>query len=392
MTVRVLAVGDPAVYGYTDPASGLLTRFHELTGIDIWFDILPWDRYLDTLATEARAAEPRYDIVMIAGHLWLAEYAAAGLLQSLEPFEPFAAADWQADDILSGVDAELRFRGERFLVPSFSDGHILYAHTELDGLIDEASGAVDVSRLATVAGGLVEAGRMPAGMVAPLVLKAAPSEIFLDWLPYLRTFGGEFLHPDGTPAFDSAEGRAALEYYLSLKRFIAPRHAPYGNEEVARALRSGEVAFGVSWGGQAGVIVPDDGPLRDRLRYAPLTHPWNVTWSFGLLAASHHPQEAAAALAWLSGSEADRVVGVRAGSPCRRATYVEPDLRRRCPWFPAQEALMERAVPLPALPDLGERMGPMYEALASAFSGEVSPADALARAAATIGGLAGKTT
>lgn len=382
MTIRLLAVGDPAVYAYTDPANAVIERFREEHGIEVLFDIYDWDRYYPRLAQAAEADESEYDVVMVAGHLWLAAFADRGWIRSLEEFDVFAAASWDADDILPGVDAELRYRGSRYLVPSFSDGHILYSNTEIEPLLDPVTGFADVLRFQEVAARLHDTISDPSK--APLVVKAAPSEIFLDWLPYLRAFGADFVDPDGEPLFLNNAGYESLAYYIDLKRRLSPEHAPYGNEEVAAAIRDGEVGFGVSWGGQAGVIVPEGGSSRERLQYATLTAPWNVTWSFGLLSGSSHPDEAARLMAWLTNAENDRIVGLRAGSPARRSSYRDETLRRACPWFAAQEALLERAVPLPPLVDLAERMTPMYTMVAAAFSGEISPEAALQRAASEL--------
>lgn len=69
-TIRVLAVGDPAVDAYTRPEYGILPRFEEAEGIKVDFDIVPWDSYYGTLM-DAFSGTKQYDIVMVAGHLCL---------------------------------------------------------------------------------------------------------------------------------------------------------------------------------------------------------------------------------------------------------------------------------------------------------------------------------
>ncbi len=365
--VRVLAVGDPAVGVYTDESRGILRRFTETSGITTQFDVLPWDRYSSTLFSEAARAEPDYDVVMVAGHLWLAHFSAQGWLLPLDDFSDFADPSFAADDILPVVDAELRISGRRFLTPSFSDGHLLYANAS--GVVHGDGTAVDPLRFAELANTV-------SGFRAPLICKAAASEIFLDWIPYLRSAGGEVFSPEGEPLFNSSEGRESLNYYLSLRSHLSEVDAPYGNEEVARALRESRVGFGMSWGGQAGVIVrrdPDAAPMH----YATVTHPWNVTWSFGILSGSAHPRAAAALLAWLSGPEVDRMVGEYAGSPCRRSSYAGS---ANTPWHPAQLNLLERARPLPSHPRLADMIGPLYGQIFRAWEGEATAAEALAGA------------
>lgn len=366
--VRVLAVGDPAVGVYTSGELGILARFERQFGHQAQFDVLPWDQYMTALTAACAAEQPVYDIVMLAGHLWLPEYAARGVLLPLDPWDP--------GDLLPTVDAEMHYEGVRYLVPSFSDGHILFSHVGLDDLIDPDTRCADPLRFDAAAERC--AGRNPGG----IVLKAAPSEIFLDWLPYLRAFGADFVDGDGAPLFLSPEAEEALRYYVGLRRHLSADHAPYGNEEVATALRTATTAFGVSWGGQAGVIVPPSGEIREGLSYATLTHPWNVTWSFGVLAHTREPEAARELLGWLSHPEQDRAVARFAGSPVRAATYADPAIRTACPWLAAQEELLQRAVPLPPLTDLAARMGLLYAAVAAAFEGSLTPRAALEQAAA----------
>ncbi len=375
MAVRVLAVGDPAVYAYVDPDLHLVDRCRDITGHTVDFAILPWAEYGDRVFAEAGSAAPAYDIVMLPGHLWLPQFVEQGALRALNPNGPLFAREYDPEDILPGVGDEMYYRGERYLTPSFSDGHILFAHRGFDRLIDTQSGRAEVDRFAEVAAQNEDTG-------TAFILKKAPSEIFLDWLPYLRRFGGEFLYDDGSPGFTGTAGRHAAEYYRDLAQRLDQRHAPFGNEEVAIALRSGTVGFGVSWGGQAGQIVDKDS--RATLRYATLSEPWNVTWSFGILARSSQPQQAEEVLAVLTDSQSDKLVGEFAGSPSRASSYADGALRERCPWFPAQEDLLKTARPLPSRPDLPALLGPISAALSDIVDNGVGVKESLDKAARSI--------
>lgn len=354
MKVRVLAVGDPAVYAYTDEKLGLLKRCEGETGHEVGFDILAWADYGERVFQEADSDTPSYDVIMIPGHLWLPQFVEAKWLRPISPNGPLQAHSYRPDDIVPSVAEEVRYRGDQYLVPSFSDGHILFSHLGLDRITDPETGRGDVLRFKSIRSSDTR-GR------PRLVLKKAPSEIFLDWLPYFRSFGGEFICEDGSPGFHGTAGQQAAKYYRELSERVDPEMAPFGNEEIAVALRSGAVDFGVSWGGQAGEIV--DPESRKTLSYATLTHPWNVTWSFAVLRKSERSAAAEEVLALLSDSHADKVVGRYAGSPSRRSSYRDTDLRKECPWFPAQEDLLDTARPLPSRADLPRLLGLISAAL-----------------------------
>jgi len=376
MSVRVLAVGDPAVYGYTDSQLGIIELFMERSGISVEFDILPWEKYGPRLFAVAAETEPAYDIVMVAGHLWLAQFVNAEYLEPLDGYRALSDASFDSEDIHPTIASEMRYQGSTWLVPSFTDGHIVYADSGVSGLLSRAEIQDPRQYL-----DLVERlSKTKIRNLAPLVMKVAPSEIFLDWLPYLYSFGGECFGAGGEPLFDNDAGREALEYYLRLTAYLSEKHAPFGNEEVAAALRTGEAAFGLSWGGQAGVIVTEEHVRNERFVYETPMHPWNVTWSFGVLSAAANKHEAVELLAYLGSREVDRHIGVYAGSPVRKSTYQDAALRKRCPWFTAQETLLEQARPLPHIAILGDLIAPLYAELSRALRGECGAGEALVAA------------
>ncbi|WP_018527033.1 ABC transporter substrate-binding protein [Alkalispirochaeta alkalica] len=377
MSVKVLAVGDPAVHGYVDPELGILRKYQERQGVSVDFDILPWDQYAERLFVEVRKARPDYDVVMVAGHVWLAEFVTKGYLAPLDSYQALRDPAYDPGDIHPSVASEMSYQGNSWLVPSFTDGHLLYAREEVSNLLRKED-LCDPRRYLELAE-LIQ--KSESSYRAPLAMKISPGEVFLDWLPYLYAFGGDCFSSSGEPLFADDAGRRSLEYYLDLTKYLSSSHKPFGNEEVARALRRGEVSFGLSWGGQAGVIVTEQHVKEEAFFFVTPNHPWNVTWSFGVLAGSQRKDEAVDVLAWLSSRETDRLIGVYAGSPVRRSTYGDEDLRRRCPWFPAQERLLERARLLPHLSNLGSLMAPLYSEITRAIEGECSGSDALARAA-----------
>lgn len=373
-SVRVLAVGDPAVVAYTDPERGFFARAGKKAP-SLEFDVLPWADYAARLELERKASKPSYDIVMIAGHLWLRDWVEAGALAPLDSKIASFGPAWGFDDILPSVRKEIAWKGQTWLLPSFTDGHLVFCDAASvsslpGGKLPERVGSAWLKAAAT---SLSKGG---AGK-RPLIMKAHPSEIFLDWLPHLLEAGVEPFDFDGRPLFNSPQGVAALESYLALRDHALASSSEAGNEGVAEALQSGKAKLGVSWGGQAAVIA---GAEPGRFAYATLERPWSVAWSFGLLARSQKKEAALEALKSLCSAEADRAVGLLAGSPVRASTYADPELSKLCPWFPAQEAMLASAYAMVRFSGLGEAMGPLYTRLAEAFASKLKPAEALAAA------------
>lgn len=373
-TVRVLGVGDPAVYAYTDEKLNILGEWRAQGGGEVSFDIVPWDRYLSTLNLQFEASEPAYDIVMLPGHLWLPEFVAAGRLAPLTRHAAAApSAEWE--DLKPFVRDELSYGGELYLMPSFTDGHVVFYRSDI-------AAGVPSGPLTTPQALGELARRNDGGGHRGIALKADPSEIFLDWLPYLWAFGGDLLSEEGEPAFATAAGAESLAFYRSLREVAPDDTGSYGNERIAEVLRDGTVAMATSWGGQAGFVYAADGGFRDDITAATFEKPWNVVWSFGVLAAAPDPAAAFEFLRYLSSPAVDKKVGRYAGSPVRSSTY-DAD-RAAVPWYAVQEEMLDRCARLPRHPRMNAILPAVTEMLVAAFSGRVQPSEALSRAAESV--------
>lgn len=376
-SLKVLAVGDPAVYAYVDSRHRFLSRYEERNAVRVQFDIIPWESYCDRLFAVFRGDE-EYDIVMIAGHLWLKNYAASGFLAPV--FYP-ADEEWDGGDILPAVRQEMDCDGTTYLYPSFCDGHmVLYRKSAVlertGSLPGTAVSTEDVIRMARQCDGWH-------GMRG-IALKAHPSEIFLDALPYFYREGTEIFDPiTHRPAFNNERGAAALNKYIGLKNFAPDDAYRSGNDEVRLAFQQRRVAAAVTWGGQLGLVLNEECLELEDVGVAALQTAWNVTWSFGISARSAKQAEANALLRYLSAKEADRIIGAHAGSPVRQSTY-ERDGDEHS-WYGAHLRMLEQhARPLPSLVQAGEVMGVLYQEIFEAFQGLRSAEAALQRAEARI--------
>ena len=372
------------ILGPNDPALNALQQM--LTAHPEWnttLTIIPWAEYRDTLMAALTAETAPYQAVAVPGHLWVPELADAGYLTAIDSLADGVAAEvlaaYQPDDILPSVAHECRFAGQQWMIPLFSDGHIVFYRKDLVD-IPAGDGVPLVSP--TEMRALAQKAHHPPEIFG-LALKAHPSEIFLDWLPYLWAFGGEILDAAGEPAFAGDAGVSALEYYCSLREFCSPQTHTFGNDEIAAVIKRGEAAIVTTWGGQAAAIVrAEDNRFAEKYDYATFPRPWNATW--GIAIPQNQPlsvrQNMLTVLLRATGGEQDRLVTEIAGSPVRKSSYV-PDALARYPWLSAQLEMLHRTDTLPIAPQTGAYLGDLYQAVYAAFTGEMSPAEALQKAA-----------
>ncbi|MBI9103722.1 MAG: extracellular solute-binding protein [Spirochaetales bacterium] len=378
--IKVLAVADPAVLTYADKDVNIISKWTETSGVEVEFSILPWAEYfaalMETLSGNGKDRKSDYDIVMVAGHLWLQDFINRGFLQPLEGIKAAITNYGPYEDLLPGVRDEIELDGKVWLTPSFTDGHIIYYKKER---IFELTGR-HLPKILTPSEYLAlvkEIGNNPAMEDKKfLAMKAHPSEIFLDWLPFYYEEGKSVFDENLNLLFNTPEAARALGRYLELKEFALPGAELFGNEEVCAALQSDDCLIGVSWGGQASFIINDEILKADNMGYATFETPWNVSWSFGVPASADFTNEVRDFLAYLASPEVDRIIGKGAGSPVRSASYkAENSL---LPWYPIQEEMISRSKRLPGFTGSGDVYGLFYKWIFQAFTGEISPEEALA--------------
>lgn len=351
--IKVLAVGDPAVYAYTDKKFKILDSWND----KVEFNILSWAEYYDKMM-ETFEGKYDYDIVMVAGHLWLKDFVTKGYISEVMKSIP---EDYDYEDILPVIRDELKVDNKKYLYPSFCDGHILmYRKSKINQNVEEAISTEELIKL-------VKNFKKTDDMDA-IVLKAHPSEAFLDFLPYLRNEGVDVFNIETEkPTFNCEEGIQALKKYCSLKAFAISGTEEFDNDKVREAFQKKKVAFAVTWGGQLGFVMNEECMDREDVGFAALKTSWNVTWSFAINSKSNKKKIAEEFLMYLSSKEVDRVVGGYAGSPVRKSSY-KKDMDKY-PWYGVHLKLIEKyAKPLPSLVDSGRKLGYMYNCVDEVFN------------------------
>lgn len=376
-TIRVLAVGDPAVEAYADEAWGLISAYEQRHQVKVYFDIIPFEQYYGRMIA-AFQGEQDYDVVMVAGHLWLKDFVDQGYLAAAEYPQ---GADWNLQDIVPVVRRELEVDGIPYLYPSFCDGHmVLYRKSVVARCLGSLPrDVITTDELLEMAAKCHKQTEM-----CGIVLKAHPSEILLDFLPYLRNEGIDaFDSQTHVPTFNNDQGRTALRKYIHLRQYAPQNTHTYGNDEVREEFQHLRSVFAVTWGGQLGVVLDERCEQPEDIGFAALRTAWNVTWSFAINSRSYKKKEANALLKYLTSPQVDRIIGRSAGSPVRRSTYNKDT--ERYGWYSAHLHMIENcARPLPMMDHAGEVLGLLYGKISKAFQAELTVEEALQQAEAEI--------
>lgn len=371
MVMRILGPADPALRVLQD----VLQQHREW---ETTLTVVPWLEYHNRLLAALKSSQTPYQAVFVPGHVWLPELVAGELLSPIDfnPLPEEIVRAYNLADIVPSVARECRYAGRLWMIPWFTDGHIFFYRADKVPLLsnDEVPtvSPQDIQHLALEV-------HDPPRMYA-LALKAHPSEIFLDWLPFLWAEGGDVL-TEQEPAFTGEAGRRALGTYCSLREFCPPDTRTYGNVEIMRALNSGTVAMATTWGGQAATVLSPTNPYRNLFRFALYPTPWNATWGIALPA--NQPREDRRTITEIllqaASPAQDRLVTYLAGSPVRTSSYTTKYMIHY-PWLRTQYEMLKRCRMLPRHPSMGEIINILSQAIYAAFIGEGNSKKILANA------------
>lgn len=370
--IKILAVQDPAVSVYIDKEYDILKNFPE-KNVEIEFDIVPWDNYFEKMINSFNG-EADYDIVMVAGHLWLRDFVEKDYLEEL---------NYDFEDIVPVIAQEMSYHGKTYLSPSFCDGHMIaYRKSVLEKVLGELPKAIiKTDEFIEIAEKLHKAGYN-----TPIALKASASEILLDALPYLRSAGKDvYSIQNENIKCHISEMKTELEKYVALKSLAPQDTNTYGNDEIKKVLADKDVVMATTWSGQLGVVMKDCIEKED-LGFMTFETAWNVTWSFAVNKKSKNKVLAEKLLAYLRSKEVDALAGEYCGAPVRKSNY--EDGRDKFSWYDVQLEMIEKyAKPFEAISNSGDKNAVLYEAIYSVFTGQKEISEALEEAQCKIDSL-----
>lgn len=355
VTIKILGVQDPAVYAYVSEKYNVLQNFPD-KNVKIEFHIVSWEMYFDVMISSFHGKE-EYDIVMVAGHLWLRDFIEKDYLEELK---------YDFDDILPNIAKEMMWNNKTYLSPSFCDGHmVVYRKSVLQKILGKLPDTViTTEKLIEIAYQLKQSG-----YEYPVALKAHHSEIFLDVLPYMRTEERDIYHiVDNQVVCDTDRMIEGLKHYLKMREVAVTDSCQYGNQEIKEAFIKKEIVMAVTWSGQLGELVNEDKD-KDDIGFMTLKTAWNVTWSFGINKQSKQKEICNQVLEYFRTKEVDWIVGTHCGAPIRMSSYLRGS--KEYEWYLIQLDMIEKySKRLLSIPKGCEKNAVLYEIIHKIFLGK----------------------
>lgn len=362
--IKILAVNDPAVNAYLHEAdNGITKMWEEQNHMKVIIDIVEWSLYKDTLDQVLQGHDGTFDIIMNPGNFWLPELAEGKLIVPLDRY----LTDYDLDGIMDSILDEMRYNDRIYMLPSFSDGHILFYRKDIlkDKGIIEDKHSISIQELLE----LVQRLENDKPVIA---LKSDVSEILLDFIPFLWERGVELT--DKPPYFsDEEKTLLALRDYLAFKPYCPNGIEQCGNQEVKKAIQKGEVAIGISWGAQAADILnPKENPYAENIDFMTYENPCNTTWGFAVASNSREKEASVSYLKFITNEANDKQVGRISGGPVRKTTYQDADEQHFCPWYDVQFEMLKKARNIPKSVEFAQISFRLYSLLHHLFTGKIT--------------------
>jgi multiple sugar transport system substrate-binding protein len=364
------------------------------TGNTVNLDVNPFAGSLEKQRNSVRAAEGLYDI-LIMNSGWYAEMYAGGFVEAITDIDPDFKLDPQVypvDDTMwwdaatrtsNPATGKLMSMSIAPLIPLLYYREDLYQEHDLkvpetwDELFENAKRLHNPPAIY----GIVQRGAR------------GPHTVAYDFYPYLYGHGGSIFADqnagDYTVTLNSAEGKAALDYYLKLANEVGhPKTASTDQAEVIQNMVTGKAAHVMmviaAW---SQMDDPNKSIVVDKVNLAPpprspglQTAPGLGHWLGGI--SRNVPMErkkaAVAFFRWFQEPANQIRYAENGGVAVSAAAYDAPIAQeRRFRWMDAMRSALPHAVNIYNFPEANEVIPVLEVELNRAIAGEISSTEAL---------------
>ncbi len=261
--------------------------------IDIELDFVAYEALHDKIVTAATSKAGTYDVVLM-DCIWPAEFAAAEFILDVTDRIP----DDVRKDIWPGAMESVMYQGKVYGMPWLNDVLYLYYNEEMlkeagyDAPPKTWNELLEMS-MAAKEKGLVE---------YPFIEYFQQDEgLTIAYAYYLFAFGGKFFNEDNTPAFNSPEGLAALQFMVDGMNngLYNPASLESTYEEVRRTFSQGASLFSINWAYQLNLANdPEESQIAGHAKVTLMpgqkdpSATINGGMGLAVMADSKHPEEA----------------------------------------------------------------------------------------------------
>ncbi|MFC7020789.1 MULTISPECIES: ABC transporter substrate-binding protein [Haloarcula] len=340
----------------------------------------------EELVATGDIADGTYDLLLCLSD-WLPMLADAGYLRPIDgSLESDPPVDWP-DGWAASLRELMAYEGTTYGVP-YHDGPEIFHYREdcFESVVEQRAFRAEYGRPLSVPRTWDEFLEVAEFFTRPdedmwgTVVAAKPdghNDVY-DFCIQLWSRGGRLLDDDGLPAFDSPEGRAALQYYHDLiheHEVVPPESLEMESVETGQFYADGKAAMMWNWSGFGAMAEAPDSDVFGRTNYGLIPRAdsdagehtsLTVTYGLTVPSGSEHADLAYDFIRHAASPENDLVTTREGASGTRFSTWRDPEILRENSFYSMVEEVNTGPVnTLPRIPeyvDLNEILDEMVEA------------------------------
>jgi multiple sugar transport system substrate-binding protein len=367
----------------------IIPLFKKQTGISIEFLTSPYDSFFSKAFQDGQSKAGQYDIY-IMDDPWIPQYAAAGILEDLGKHGVKADSGFSTPFIDLGYwppRSGPRVKGFEKTTPSLIALPTIGDLQTLTYRNDVYTSAPKTwSELVTVGQAAMKSGKIKNGFVFRGV-KGNP--IVTSWYPIFLSYGGKFFDDKWNVTFNSAQGKAAAEFFVGKLKSLAPSGvAEFDSDQEGAAILGGDAGAIIQYTGNA---IKSDDPSQSKevgkLDFAVVPKQVKALAQIGIFihgvsASAPNMDNAITFMKWFATDAAQTALARAGDMPVRTKSFADPaavKAHRLLPTVAAQ--LRSGAQARPRTPDWSQVETYLGTELNKALVAGKGGGDALDRAA-----------
>ncbi|MBP3754772.1 MAG: extracellular solute-binding protein [Lachnospiraceae bacterium] len=352
---------------YAEVIKMCIPGFEEKYGITCEVVELSEDDLHSEILHDSLNSKGSYDIIM-ADSSWVSELLAEGALADL------GALGYKLDTDIIPATTDICIKdGKMYLVPYYGNVTVmLYNRTVAESLgfnVEEIDTLDEISSLCNASSAAGYGGFVARGDTA--------NNVVVDFLPVLRAFGGWVVDSSGKPTVNTAEFKAALNYYMNLLK--TGRLLP--KDQLISSIETGSQVLAVGWPGwyMTDAVNSDYCAFPGMVKSGDESYNSNIygIWTLGIPANCRYKSSAAQLLNYLMDPEVQKSTIGYGGVPCRYSCLTDPEIVASNPHLEVICSALENGIYRPSTRKWPEFYAILGARMTQILSGELSVDDGL---------------
>jgi multiple sugar transport system substrate-binding protein len=347
--VVILTFPDPTV-SLTQP---ILADWGAKNGIDIKWELFPYDTFYEKAVNDAQAKSGAFDIYALDDP-WMPQFGGGGFLTNLTTLGYVPDDDMQKNSMDLGYwppKTGPRLKGDEgkepqvYAIPWIGDVTLGFWRTDIldhepaswDEVLANAKDKTDASK----------------ELYGYLTTAQSGNPVISNWWPMLQAYGGEVVDDKWNVVCNSDAAIAALQRQLDLQPYGPAGMTDWAYTDLFASLDGGHGIQSIIW---TGFLKDGDDPAKSQI-----AQKWQIDvpfkqvrpaseiglWISGISAASKNQEASYEVMKFWASAEAQIAYARAGGTPVRRSAYADAEALSKWRYLPGILNSLDNSVPRP---------------------------------------------